>query len=104
MLRVICGTDFVRIAGTNKRLLFQVIVGSFIADGRKEPKTANHFEASPAPLNANLGVGGGLTGANSPPSRGTYSESSGGPGSPLNQSGPVCTNDNLQGISSMPWK
>ncbi|KAK6773009.1 hypothetical protein RDI58_028247 [Solanum bulbocastanum] len=82
----------------------QVIVGSFIADGRKEPKTASHFEASPAPLSANLGVGGGLTGANSPPSRGTYSGSSGGPGSPLNQSGPVCTNDNLQGISSMPWK
>lgn len=79
----------------------QVIVGSFIADGRKEPKSANHFEASPAPLNANLG---GMTGTNSPPSRGTYSESSGGPGSPLNQSGPVCTNDNLQGISSMPWK
>lgn len=82
----------------------QVIVGSFIADGRKEPKTSNHFEVLPAPLNANLGVGGGLTGANSPPSRGTYSESSGGPGSPINQRGPVCTNDNLQGISSMPWK
>ncbi|CAN4105127.1 unnamed protein product [Withania somnifera] len=76
----------------------QVIVGSFIADGRKEPKSANHFEASPAPLNANLG---GMTGPNSPPSRGTYSESS---GSPLNQSGPVSTNDNLQGMSSLPWK
>ncbi|MCD7447884.1 AT hook motif domain containing protein, expressed [Datura stramonium] len=79
----------------------QVIVFSFIADGRKEPKSANHFEASPTPLNANLG---GMTGANSPPSRGTYSGSSGGPGSPLNQNGPVCTNDNLQGIASMPWK
>ncbi|CAN4095505.1 unnamed protein product [Withania somnifera] len=79
----------------------QVIVGSFIADSRKEPKSANYFEASPAPLDANLG---GMTGANSPPSRGTYSESSGGQGSPLNQSGPVCTNDNMQGIPSMPWK
>ncbi|KAK4374285.1 hypothetical protein RND71_004962 [Anisodus tanguticus] len=104
----------VSLAGTDGRILggcvagvltaaspVQVIVGSFITDGRKEPKSVNHFEASPAPLNANLG---GMTGANSPPSRGTYSESSGGPGSPLNQSGPVCTNDNLQGISSMPWK
>ncbi|XP_059288034.1 AT-hook motif nuclear-localized protein 10-like isoform X1 [Lycium ferocissimum] len=79
----------------------QVIAGSFVADGQKEPKSASHFEVSPAPLNANLG---GMTRTNSPPSRGTYSESSGGPGSPLNQSGPVCTNDNLQGISSMPWK
>ncbi|MCD7457982.1 AT hook motif domain containing protein, expressed [Datura stramonium] len=32
----------------------QVIVGSYVADGEKEPKSANHFEASPAPLNANL--------------------------------------------------
>ncbi|XP_047259944.1 AT-hook motif nuclear-localized protein 10-like [Capsicum annuum] len=104
----------VKLAGSDGRILgggvagvltaaspVQVIVASFIADGRKEPKSANHFEASPAPLNANLG---GMTGANSPPSRGTSSESSGGQGSPLNHSGPVCTNNNLQGMSSMPWK
>ncbi|KAF3683269.1 DEAD-box ATP-dependent RNA helicase 42 [Capsicum annuum] len=89
----------VKLAGSDGRILgggvagvltaaspVQVIVASFIADGRKEPKSANHFEASPAPLNANLG---GMTGANSPPSRGTSSESSGGQGSPLNHSGPV---------------
>ncbi|OIT05749.1 PREDICTED: AT-hook motif nuclear-localized protein 10-like [Nicotiana attenuata] len=79
----------------------QVIVGSFIADGRKESKSANHFDASPAPLNANPGA---MMGGSSSPSRGTHSESSGGPGSPLNQSAPVCTNNNLQGMSSMPWK
>ncbi|XP_016453556.1 AT-hook motif nuclear-localized protein 10 [Nicotiana tabacum] len=79
----------------------QVIVGSFIADGRKELKSANHFEASPAPVNANPG---GMMGASSSPSRGTLSESSGGPGSPLNQSAPVCTNNNLQGMSSMSWR
>ncbi|XP_016483714.1 AT-hook motif nuclear-localized protein 10 isoform X2 [Nicotiana tabacum] len=79
----------------------QVIVGSFISDARKESKSANHFEASPAPVNANPG---GMMGASSSPSRGTLSESSGGPGSPLNQSAPVCTNSNLQGMSSMPWK
>ncbi|PHT32720.1 AT-hook motif nuclear-localized protein 4 [Capsicum baccatum] len=58
-----------------KRRLFQVIVGSFSADGRAEPTSTNDFEASPSPSNANLG---GWTGSNSPPSRGTSSESSGG--------------------------
>ncbi|KAJ8539604.1 hypothetical protein K7X08_013856 [Anisodus acutangulus] len=46
-----------------------------VADGPKEPKSANHFEASPAPLNANLG---GMTAANSLPSSGTSGESSSG--------------------------
>lgn len=80
----------------------QVVVGSFITDGRKESKSANHME----PLNApsKLGPGGGHTGASSPPSRGTLSESSGGPGSPLNQSTGACNNSNPQGMSSMAWK
>ncbi|KAL0016734.1 hypothetical protein SO802_003803 [Lithocarpus litseifolius] len=80
----------------------QVVVGSFITDGRKESKSANHME----PLNAptKLGPGGGYTGAGSPPSRGTLSESSGGPGSPLNHSTGACNNSNPQGMSSMAWK
>ncbi|XP_030951053.1 AT-hook motif nuclear-localized protein 10 [Quercus lobata] len=80
----------------------QVVVGSFITDGRKESKSANHME----PLNApsKLGPGGGHTGASSPPSRGTLSESSGGPGSPLNHSTGACNNSNPQGMSSMAWK
>ncbi|GAB4833048.1 hypothetical protein Ancab_007106 [Ancistrocladus abbreviatus] len=61
----------------------QVVVGSFIADGRKELKLANQMEALSAP--PKLAPAVGQTGASSPPSRGTLSESSGGPGSPLNQ-------------------
>lgn len=79
----------------------QVIVGSFVADGRKESKTVNHVETSYAPLKVNPG---GASGASSPPSRGTLSESSGGPGSPLNHSTGACNNVNAQGMSSMPWK
>lgn len=80
----------------------QVVVGSFIADGRKESKSANQVEplsatTRPAPT-------GGSTGASSPPSRGTLSESSGGQGSPLNQSSGACNNSNPQGMSGMPWK
>lgn len=78
----------------------QVVVGSFIADGRKEPKSANRAEPSPT-----FGLGGGAAGPNSPPSRGTLSESSGGPGSPINQSTGACNNNsNPQGMSGMPWK
>ncbi|GAB4828470.1 hypothetical protein Ancab_035467 [Ancistrocladus abbreviatus] len=60
----------------------QVVVGSFITDGRKELKPANQMEALSAP--SKLGPSCGQIGASSP-SRGTLSESSGGPGSPLNQ-------------------
>uniref|UniRef100_A0A5B6ZMP8 AT-hook motif nuclear-localized protein n=1 Tax=Davidia involucrata TaxID=16924 RepID=A0A5B6ZMP8_DAVIN len=81
----------------------QVIVGSFIADGRKESKPVNQMDPLSAP--PKLSPGGGGTGASSPPSRGTLSESSGGPGSPLNQSMGACNNsNNPQGMSSMPWK
>ncbi|XP_075650930.1 AT-hook motif nuclear-localized protein 10 [Castanea sativa] len=81
----------------------QVVVGSFITDGRKESKSANHMEPLNAP-SSKLGPGGGHTGASSPPSRGTLSESSGGPGSPLNHSTGACNNSNPQGMSSMAWK
>ncbi|CAI9771456.1 unnamed protein product [Fraxinus pennsylvanica] len=76
----------------------QVIVGSFIPDGRKEPKPANHMEPLSAPPNINQG---GAIGASSSPSHGTLSESSGGPASPLNQSTGPFSNNNVQG---MPWK
>ncbi|XP_039170567.1 AT-hook motif nuclear-localized protein 10 [Eucalyptus grandis] len=80
----------------------QVIVGSFIADGRKESK-ANHAE--PFLGTARIGSSGGFTGASSP-SHGTLSESSGGPGSPLNQSTGACTNSTPQAMSivPVPWK
>ncbi|KAF5201128.1 At-hook motif nuclear-localized protein [Thalictrum thalictroides] len=78
----------------------QVVVGSFIADGRKEPKL-NHSDPSAIPK---LVPSGGGVGTGSPPSRGTMSESSGGPGSPLNQSTGACNNNNAQGMANMPWK
>ncbi|KAH6768286.1 AT hook motif DNA-binding family protein [Perilla frutescens var. frutescens] len=76
----------------------QVIVGSFLADGRKEPKPADYMEPFCAPPKAN-------TGASSSPSRGTFSESSGGPASPPNLSSGACNNHpNPHALSSMPWK
>lgn len=76
----------------------QVVVASFIADARKESKM-EALSATPK-----LASFTGPTGASSPPSRGTLSESSGGPGSPLNQSTGACNNSNPLGMSSMPWK
>lgn len=77
----------------------QVIVGSFIADGRKEPKSANNMETSSAPPKVNMG-------ASSSPSRGTFSESSGGPASPLNLSSGACNNHPVHphGLPGLPWK
>ncbi|XP_043712440.1 AT-hook motif nuclear-localized protein 10-like isoform X2 [Telopea speciosissima] len=80
----------------------QVVVGSFIADGRKESKQTNQSEPSSAP--SKHAHGGGAVGTGSPQSRGTLSESSGGPGSPLNQSTGACNNSNPQGLANMPWK
>lgn len=79
----------------------QVIVGSFSTDARKESKMAN---MEPLSVTPKFTAVAGPTGANSPPSRGTLSESSGGPGSPLNQSTGACNNNNPQSMSSMPWK
>ncbi|CAL9107086.1 AT-hook motif nuclear-localized protein 10 isoform X1 [Musa acuminata AAA Group] len=104
----------VSLAGTDGRVLgggvaglltaaspVQVIVGSFIADGRKETKKTNPLEPMSAPGKL---VPAGTSGPSSPPSRGTLSESSGGPGSPLNQSTGTYNNSDQQGLSNMPWK
>ncbi|KAL6996011.1 AT-hook motif nuclear-localized protein 10, variant 2 [Sarracenia purpurea var. burkii] len=81
----------------------QVIVGSFMADGHKEPKPViNQMEPPSAP--PKITSAAGTTGAtNSPPSRGTLSESSGGPGSPFNQS-TGAFNSNPQVMFGMPWR
>ncbi|XP_072973277.1 AT-hook motif nuclear-localized protein 10-like [Typha angustifolia] len=80
----------------------QVVVGSFIADAKKEPKHLNTSDPVSAP--SKLGPSG-QTGVGSPASRGTLSESSGGTGSPLNQSTGACNNNNnQQGLSSISWK
>ncbi|KAL6183886.1 hypothetical protein ACLB2K_045296 [Fragaria x ananassa] len=80
----------------------QVVVGSFAADGRKEPKTEMKRETSSA--GPRLAAASGPNGVSSPPSHGTLSESSGGQGSPLNQSTGAGNNDNPQGMSSLSWK
>ncbi|OVA00680.1 protein of unknown function DUF296 [Macleaya cordata] len=82
----------------------QVVVGSFIAHGRKEAKS-NQLEPNSAQPTLNAGGRGMVGGTGSPTSRGTRSESSGGPGSPLNQSTGACNNNNhLQSMANMPWK
>ncbi|KAI4366257.1 hypothetical protein MLD38_022152 [Melastoma candidum] len=78
----------------------QVIVGSFVAESRDEPKAVNPTEpflgSKKLPL---AGVGG------SSPSHGTPSESSEGGGSPLNQGlGGACNNSAPQVIPAMLWK
>ncbi|KNA16163.1 hypothetical protein SOVF_091570 [Spinacia oleracea] len=79
----------------------QVVVGSFIADGQREVKVGNHTEHlfSPAKPHA----ASGPTGPGSPQSHGTLSESSGGDGSPLNQS-TGAVNSTPLGMSVLPWK
>ncbi|KAK6939127.1 PPC domain [Dillenia turbinata] len=80
----------------------QVIVGSFVADGRKDVKPL--IEVDPLSAAPKLALVCGATRARSPPSRGTLSESSGGPGSPLNQSTGACNNTNPQGMGTVSWK
>lgn len=82
--------------------LMQVVVGSFMAEGRPETKSANQVESFLVP--GKFVSGGVSVGPSSPPSHGTLSESSGGPGSPLNQSTGICNNSNSQGMSSLPWR
>lgn len=72
-----------------------------MTDARKESKIGN---MEPLSATTKLASVTRPAGASSPPSRGTLSESSGGPGSPLNQSTGACNNSNPQGMSSMPWK
>ncbi|KAL1535187.1 hypothetical protein AAHA92_31271 [Salvia divinorum] len=75
----------------------QVIVGSFLADGRKEPKSANYTEPLPGPPKVNMGV------TSSSPSQGTFSESSGGAASPHNL-GSGAGNHHSHAMSAIPWK
>lgn len=72
----------------------QVVVGSFVNDGgHKELKQANQIEQRPVTAPHKLApIRAGMTGASSPQSRGALSESSGGQGSPFNQSGGACNN------------
>ncbi|XP_020156037.1 AT-hook motif nuclear-localized protein 10 [Aegilops tauschii subsp. strangulata] len=77
----------------------QIVVGSFNAGGKKEPKPQAPSEPVPLKVVPSTGMA-----ANSPPSRGTLSESSGGTASPRHQ-GYASTNNNQPPIlSSMPWK
>ncbi|KAL5976916.1 hypothetical protein ACLOJK_021253 [Asimina triloba] len=77
-----------------------VVVGSFISEAQKVSKTK-----IPSDPSAALKHGGEAAATGSPPSRGTLSESSGGPGSPFNQSTGACNNSNPQGMgTNMPWK
>ncbi|KAI3424036.1 AT-hook motif nuclear-localized protein [Psidium guajava] len=80
----------------------QVVVGSFMAEGHAGMKPASQVESFMVP--GKFASGGAPVGPSSPPSHGTISESSGGPGSPLNQSQGVCNNSNSQGMPSMPWR
>ncbi|KAL7261557.1 hypothetical protein ACSBR1_000070 [Camellia fascicularis] len=84
----------------------QLIMGSFIADGGKESKAVNQMEqlSAPSKLFPVGGGGGGATSATNPPSHGPLSESSGGPGCPLNHSTGAYNNSNPQGMLTMPWR
>ncbi|KAF3320120.1 putative lysozyme-like protein [Carex littledalei] len=77
----------------------QVIIGSFLADGKKEKKKHSAI-SEPGSMPNKLVPGGGPMRPASPPSRATLSESSGGPSSPLNQS----NNSSQPAFSSMAWK
>ncbi|XP_065881509.1 AT-hook motif nuclear-localized protein 10 [Euphorbia lathyris] len=72
----------------------QLVVASFISEGEKEPKSLHYMESLTATGRLNP------AGGRSPPSRGTHSESSGGPGSPVHQNSGAY-NSHPQGIS---WK
>ncbi|RRT74556.1 hypothetical protein B296_00015187 [Ensete ventricosum] len=87
----------VSLAGPDGR----VVVGSFIPVVKKEPKQIDSIVQASAPAKP---APGRMTGASSPPSRGSLSESSGGPGSPLNQSSGACNNSNQHGLANIPWK
>ncbi|XP_043696088.1 AT-hook motif nuclear-localized protein 10-like [Telopea speciosissima] len=66
----------------------QVVVGSFLADGKK-PKPVHQPSLTPAPQLVGLGA---PLATGSSPSQGPTSESSGEPGSPLNHSSGACNN------------
>lgn len=116
--RSLTGGLSVSLAGPDGRLLgggvaglliaaspIQIVVGSFNSDGRKEqkPQVMPKLQVSSEPTPLKVVPATGM-GPNSPPSRGTLSESSGGTASPRHQ-GYTATNNNQPPIlSSMPWK
>lgn len=81
-------------------LPWQVIVGSFLEEGWKDSKSGIQAE----PLSSAPKHVGGASGIGSSPSRGNLSESSGGGGSPLNQSTGGCSNSNPAGMPNVLWK
>ncbi|KAG6500582.1 AT-hook motif nuclear-localized protein 10-like [Zingiber officinale] len=83
----------------------QVVVGSFIANEKKEPKQTTPFDLpSSAPMKLTPIPPIRTSGGSSPPSHGTLSESSrDGSGSPLNQNiGSL--NNNQQEMPTFAWK
>lgn len=79
----------------------QIVVGSFNADRKKKPKQQVPSDPASAPPKVAPTIG---MGPNSPPSRGTLSESSGGTGSPLHQGIAASNNNQPPILSSMSWK
>ncbi|XP_068650029.1 AT-hook motif nuclear-localized protein 10-like [Aristolochia californica] len=84
----------------------QVVVGSFISDGKKSKPESGNRESPFAGIQM---AGMGPVAATSPPSQGTSSESS-EPGSPINQSTGACNDNNnnqsiqhLSGYPTMSW-
>nr|XP_010919924.1 AT-hook motif nuclear-localized protein 10-like [Elaeis guineensis] len=80
----------------------QVVMGSFIAEGKNpKPEPLKREPSSAPPPMADSGVAW----AASPPSEGTSSESSDDPGSPINQSG-TCNNSSQHiqsAFASVDW-
>ncbi|XP_066330947.1 AT-hook motif nuclear-localized protein 10-like [Miscanthus floridulus] len=81
----------------------QIVLGSFNSGGKKEPKKRAPSDPTSVPLKVTPTTG---MRPNSPPSRGTLSESSGGAGSPppLHQGMAASNNNQPPFVSSMPWK
>ncbi|CAD6246017.1 unnamed protein product [Miscanthus lutarioriparius] len=81
----------------------QIVLGSFNSGGKKEPKKHAPSDPTSVPLKVTPTTG---MRPNSPPSRGTLSESSGGAGSPppLHQGMAASNNNQPPFLSSMPWK
>ncbi|KAJ3694684.1 hypothetical protein LUZ60_000061 [Juncus effusus] len=85
----------------------QVVVGSFIAEGGKKEKKKQVIHPDLISAPAKLPVMQPIiqTGGSSSPSRGTMSESSGGPASPPNQSaGPFISHNSQPSFANFPWK
>ncbi|XAR73661.1 hypothetical protein NMG60_11007702 [Bertholletia excelsa] len=87
----------------------QVVVGCFRAgkEGLKSPKQADPILKSPKqadPITAPPKFVPGASAAEIPASSGTLGESTGRPGSPLNQTGGACKNVNSQAVATLSWK